>query len=92
MQQARTERPLSLRLPDVDLSLIDQAATLKGCSRTQFMRDAAIEAATHTILEQSLIVMSAEGFAAFQALIDAAPQIAPAIAALRHHKAPWDKS
>ncbi|MFO1391135.1 MAG: DUF1778 domain-containing protein [Agitococcus sp.] len=91
MQQTRTEHPLSLRLPDVDLSLIDRAANIQGCSRTQFMRNAAIHAATQTILEQSLVIMSHEGFAAFQASIDAEPQIAPAIAALRQHKAPWDK-
>ena len=91
MPQARTEHPLSLRLPDIDISLIDRAATLKGCSRTQFMRDAAVQAATQAILEQSLVSMSYEGFAAFQAAIEAPAQIVPAIAALRQHKAPWDK-
>lgn len=90
MQQARTEHPLSLRLPEMDISLIDRAATLKGCSRTQFMRDAAIQAATQAILEQSLVMMSTEGFAAFQSAIEAEPQIVPEMAALRQHKAPWD--
>ncbi len=91
MTQARTEHPLSLRLPDIDISLIDRAATLKGCSRTQFMRDAAVQAATQAVLEQSLVSMSREGFAAFQAAIEAPAQIVPAIAALRQHTAPWDK-
>jgi uncharacterized protein (DUF1778 family) len=91
MPQVRTEHPLSLRLPDIDISLIDRAATLKGCSRTQFMRDAAVQAATQAILEQSLVSMTHEGFAAFQAAIEAPAQIVPAIAALRQHKAPWDQ-
>jgi uncharacterized protein (DUF1778 family) len=55
------------------------------------MRDAAVQAATQAVLEQSLVSMSREGFAAFQAAIEAPAQIVPAIATLRQHKAPWDK-
>jgi uncharacterized protein (DUF1778 family) len=55
------------------------------------MRDAAVQAATQAILEQSLVSMSHEGFAAFQAAIEEPAQIVPAIATLRQHKAPWDK-
>ena len=50
-----------------------------------------IDRAAKTTLEQSLVVMSHKGFAAFQTAIDTKPQIAPAIVALRQHKAPWDK-
>ena len=42
-------------------------------------------------VNQQEIAMSTEGFAAFQAAIEAPAQIVPAIAALRQHKAPWDK-
>lgn len=92
MPPPRHEHPFSLRLPESDLALIDRAATVRGCSRTQFMRDAAIQAATQTVLEQSLVMMSPEGFAAFQAAIEAEPQMVPAMAALRTRKAPWDKT
>lgn len=87
----RKKQLVSLRLSPMNVSLIDHSATLKGCSRSQFMRDAAIQAATQAILEQSLIMMSAEGFAAFQTMIDADAQVVPAIARLRTHQAPWQR-
>ena len=37
--------PLSMRLPDSDIAIIDCAAALRGRSRTDFVRDAAVRAA-----------------------------------------------
>ena len=61
--------PISMRLPEDDLAIIDQAAQLRGRSRTDFMREAALEAAELVLMEQSTIRMSAEDFAKFEALI-----------------------
>ena len=41
----RKDHPLSMRLPDADIAIIDRAATLRGRSRTDFVRDAAVRAA-----------------------------------------------
>jgi uncharacterized protein (DUF1778 family) len=41
----RTEHPLSMRLPATDIELIDRAARIRGNSRTEFVRDAAVRAA-----------------------------------------------
>ena len=41
----RKEHPLSMRLPDADIAIIDRAARLRGRSRTEFVRDAAVRAA-----------------------------------------------
>jgi uncharacterized protein (DUF1778 family) len=35
----RKEHPLSMRLPEADIAIIDRAATLRGRSRTDFVRD-----------------------------------------------------
>jgi hypothetical protein len=47
----RKEHPLSMRLPAVDIAIIDRAATLRGRSRTDFVRDAAVRAAEDALME-----------------------------------------
>src|SRR5436190_191761 len=63
--------PLSMRLPRADISLIDRAATLRGRSRTDFVRDAAVRAAEEVLLDSLPIRMSARGFAALTAVVPA---------------------
>ena len=41
----RREHPLSMRLPETDIAIIDRAANLRGRSRTDFVREAAVRAA-----------------------------------------------
>lgn len=65
----RQEHTLSMRLPEADIDLIDRAATLRGRSRTDFVRDAAMRAAEEALLEAIPICMSAAGFAAFTAAV-----------------------
>ena len=60
-----------MRLPDDDLAIIDQAAGLRGRSRTDFVREAAVRAAEEVLLEQSTIRMSAEAFESFKAIVEA---------------------
>ena len=47
----RKEHPLSMRLPEADIAMIDRAAGLRGRSRTEFVRDAdaQIVAAPHVV-------------------------------------------
>ncbi|AOO84192.1 DUF1778 domain-containing protein [Bosea vaviloviae] len=87
---ARKDHPLSMRLPEADISIIDRAAKLRGRSRTQFVRDAAVRAAEEAIMEDRPIRMSAEGFAEFVAMLDRPPEVVPAIAELFRRRAPWE--
>ena len=64
------ESPLSLRLAEADLAIIDRAAALQGRSRTQFMRDSAVKAAEDALMENALIKFSAKDFAEFIAALD----------------------
>ena len=66
----RKDHPLSMRLPDADIAIIDRAASLRGSSRTEFMRDAAVRTAEEVIMENTVIRMSPDGFAAFVVLLD----------------------
>jgi uncharacterized protein (DUF1778 family) len=54
-----------MRLPEADIAMIDRAAGLRGRSRTDFVRDAAVRAAEDVLMEHPLIRMSPDGFDAF---------------------------
>lgn len=82
--------PLSLRLPEGDLAIIDRAAALRGRSRTEFMRDAAVRAAEEALLEALPIRMSPEGFDAFLAALAAPGTPVPEMVQMLQRPAPWE--
>lgn len=86
----RKDHPLSMRLHEADIAIIDRAAGLRGRSLTDFMREAAVRAAEEVLMERTLIRMSPEGFRAFCDAIDgpAAP-VAEMVEPLRR-PAPWE--
>ena len=87
----RKDYPLSMRLPETDIAIIDRAADLRGRSRTDFVRDAAVRAAEEVLMEATVIRMSPEGFDAFTNTIAApAAPVPEMVASLRRH-APWQK-
>lgn len=86
----RKDHPLSMRLPDADLAIIDRAALLRGRSRTEFMRDAAVRTAEDIIMENTLIRMTPDGFDAFVAALDAPAKPVPAFVDLLKRPAPWE--
>ncbi|MHB8872566.1 MAG: type II toxin-antitoxin system TacA family antitoxin [Myxococcaceae bacterium] len=87
---AKKEYPLSMRLPGADISLIDRAATLRGRSRTEFVRDAAVRAAEEVVLESLPIRMTARGFAAFTAALAAPASPVRELVELLKRRAPWE--
>lgn len=86
----RKEHPLSIRLPDADIAIIDRAARLRGRSRTDFMRDAAVRAAEDVLMETKPIRMSAEGFDAFMAAVSGPAVPVPEMVELFRRVAPWE--
>ncbi|MBP1847844.1 uncharacterized protein (DUF1778 family) [Rhizobium petrolearium] len=86
----RKEYPISMRLPEADVAMIDRAATLRGRSRTDFVRDAAVRAAEEVVMEQSLIRMSPEGFDAFTEVLAAPAAPVPEMVELAKRPAPWE--
>ena len=86
----KKDHPLSMRLPEADVSLIDRAAAIRGRSRTEFVRDAAVRAAEEVVLETHLIRMSPEGFKDFLDIISRPPTVVPEIVELMKRKAPWE--
>lgn len=86
----RKDYPLSMRLPEADIAIIDRAATLRGRSRTDFVRDAAVRAAEEVLLDTYLIRMSPEAFAHFMAVLEAPAQPDPELVELMKRPAPWE--
>jgi uncharacterized protein (DUF1778 family) len=88
----RKEHPISMRLPEADIAMIDRAAGLRGRSRTDFVREAAVRAAEEVVMENRLIRMSPEGFDAFLAVLSAPAVAVPEMAELIRRTAPWEAS
>jgi uncharacterized protein (DUF1778 family) len=86
----RKEYPISMRLPEADVAMIDRAASLRGRTRTDFVRDAAVRAAEEIVMEQGLIRMSPEGFADFMEILSHPPTIVPEIVDVLKRPAPWE--
>ncbi|MGX1319712.1 uncharacterized protein (DUF1778 family) [Bradyrhizobium sp. USDA 377] len=86
----RKEHPLSMRLPETDIAIIDRAAALRGRSRTDFVRDAAVRAAEDVLMETAPIRMSPSGFKAFMATLSGPAAPVPEIVELFQRAAPWE--
>lgn len=83
--------PLSMRMPKDDIAIIDRAATMRGRTRTDFVRDAAVRAAEEVILERTLIRMTPDAFKAFADSLDEPAVLVPEIVEIMQRKAPWEK-
>lgn len=83
--------PLSMRLPEHDLAIIDRAANLRGRSRTDFVREAAVRAAEEVLLEHSVVRLDPVDFEAFKAALDAPPEAVPEMVELLKRRAPWEQ-
>jgi uncharacterized protein (DUF1778 family) len=86
----RKDYPLSMRLPEADIAMIDRAASMRGRSRTDFVREAAVRAAEDVLMENRLVRMSPEGFAAFMETLAQPAAVVPAMAELGERHAPWE--
>ena len=86
----RKEHPLSMRLPETDIAIIDRAASLRGRSRTDFVREAAVRAAEDVLMETAPIRMSPAGFKAFMDALSKPARAAPELIELFERAAPWE--
>lgn len=86
----RKEYPISMRLPEADVAMIDRAASLRGRSRTDFVRDAAVRAAEEVLLDHRLIRMTPEGFASFMEVVSGPAAAVPEMVELAKRPAPWE--
>ena len=81
-------RPVSLRLRDDVRDLIDRAARSQGRSRSDFMIEAARQAAEEAILDQTLVRVDRKTYEHFLAVLDSPPG-GEGFEALMRAPTPW---
>ena len=87
----RKDRPLSMRLHDADIDVIDRAAAIRGRSRTEFVRDAAVRAAEDALMENMPVRMSAGAFEAFMDVISGPAVAVPEMVEVLQRVPPWER-
>ena len=87
----KKEHPLSMRMPEADIAVIDRAAGLRGRSRTDFVREAAVRAAEEILMGNMLVRMSPAGFKTFMTAISGPAKVVPEMIEILKRPAPWEK-
>jgi uncharacterized protein (DUF1778 family) len=91
-QQNKGKRDtLNLRIKPELRGLIDRAAALSGRNRTDFVLNAARNAAEDTLLDHTLFAVSSKAYAEFVARLDAPPRVNARLRRALGTVAPWEK-
>ena len=85
-----TRDTLNMRIKPEDRSLFDWAAKAQGKTRTDFIIEAARRAAEETLLDRTLVQVSAEAYDEFLARLDAPPPTNERLKRTLGAKAPWE--
>lgn len=83
---------INLRALPAQRDLIDQAASLLGKNRSDFMLEAACERAQSVLLDQAFFGLDADKFEQFIAILDAPSLPNEGLQRLMAVKAPWEDS
>ena len=83
-------RAVNLRVREDIRSLIDRAARARGKTRSDFMIDAAHQAAEDALLDQTLVRVDSAAHAHFLAVLDQPPS-GPGFTRLMNAPRPWEK-
>lgn len=83
---------LNLRIKPEERSLIDRAAKARGKNRTDFVLDAARQAAEEALLDQTIFCASPDAYAAFLARLDMPPEPNERLRRTMQTPAPWEKA
>jgi uncharacterized protein (DUF1778 family) len=86
-----TKGSINLRVEASTRRLIDEAAIALGKTRTEFMVETARRQALDVLLDQRFMTLSPEGFDAFAAALDKAPERGERLAALMARVPIWEK-
>ena len=93
MTAATALRPsvINLRAPAAKRILIDQAAAVRGQSRTEFMLEAASEKAQQVLLDRTLFILDAKRHRQFVEALDAPLKNTKALTKLLSRKSLWEQ-
>jgi uncharacterized protein (DUF1778 family) len=81
---------LNMRIRPQVRALIDRAAQVAGKNRTDFVLDAARQAAEDTLLDTTVFTVNPKAYREFLARLDAPPQPNPRLIKSMQTRAPWE--
>jgi uncharacterized protein (DUF1778 family) len=92
MRKAQITRrdTLNLRIKPEERGLIDRAATLTGKTRTDFVLEAARQAAEEALLDRTVFTVSREAYAQFLARLDEPPKANERLRRTMQAVPPWE--
>lgn len=82
---------LNIRIKSHEKELIDHAARAKGKNRTDFILDAARNAAQEVLFDQVIITTTSQVYAEFLARLDMPPKQNKRLQRTMQTSPPWDK-
>jgi uncharacterized protein (DUF1778 family) len=85
----RRNATINLRLSAKVRDLIDTAAAASGTTRTEFVLESARRRAIDVMLDQRLIVLDDDAWAAFNRALDEPPMANARLKSLMARKPPW---
>ena len=89
-RRASVRETLNIRIRPEVRGLIDRAAALTGKNRTDFVLDAARQAAEDALLDRTVFTVSPKAYAEFLARLDAPPGPNERLRRTMRTAAPWD--
>ena len=89
-REAAKRSTLNVRIKPEVRGLIDRAAQLVGKNRTDFVLDAARQAAEEALLDRTVWTVSPKAYAEFLARLDAPPQPNRRLQKTMQTPAPWE--
>ena len=90
-ERKNAREALNMRIRPEMRMLIDHAAELTGKNRTDFVLDAARQAAHNAVLDQTILSLNPKAYAAFVKLLDAPPEPNARLRRSMQTKPVWDK-
>jgi len=94
MRVSQRERPrretLNIRIKPEVRGLIDRAAQLAGKNRTDFVLDAARQAAEAALLDRTIFAVTSKAYADFLARLDAPPRPNERLRRALQTPGPWE--
>lgn len=91
-RDARSDASISMRISRQTLDLIDDAASVAGKSRTDFVLESARRHAIDVLIDQRLFLLDDERHEAFMRALDDPPLPSARLKQLmRSDKAPWER-
>lgn len=81
---------VSVKFAPAEIAVIDRAAALRGCTRAEFVTQAAREAATCEATDPRSHFMSPESHTGFLEVIDRPAEAVPQIVEIFTRPAPWE--